>query len=149
MMGKSTPPHLPREHLQRVKGISYYFWSTKISKYHFLLWSGRIAYRCKGQKRSCTRNNSTNPAAASWVVLLQAYNYEVEYGPFKKRDNADSLPRLPCKNPPLKEEVEITFFSALEELPIDAKDISRETRGDPVLASVKLHANWMAKLCVQ
>jgi len=36
----------------------------------------------------------------------------------------------------LKEEAEIFFFSGLEELPIDAKDISRETRRDPVLARV-------------
>ena len=71
-----------------------------------------------------------------WAVILQAYNYQVEYRPSKEHANADALSRLPCNAPPLKEEAEIFFFSGLEELPIDAKDISRETRRDPVLARV-------------
>ena len=71
-----------------------------------------------------------------WAVILQAYNYQVEYRPSKERGNADALSRLPCNAPPLKEVAEIFFFSGLEELPIDAKDISRETRRDPVLARV-------------
>ena len=71
-----------------------------------------------------------------WAVILQAYSYQVEYRPSTKHGNADALSRLPCNNPPLKEEAELYFFSGLEELPVDAKDISRETRRDPVLARV-------------
>ena len=71
-----------------------------------------------------------------WAAILKAYNYQVEYRPSKEHGNADALSRLPCNAPPLKEEAEIFFFSGLEELPIDAKDISRETRRDPVLARV-------------
>ena len=36
----------------------------------------------------------------------------------------------------MKEEAEIFFFSDLDELPLDSKDISRHTRRDPVLARV-------------
>ena len=71
-----------------------------------------------------------------WAVILQAYSYQVEYRPSTEHGNADALSRLPCNNPPLKEEAELYFFSGLEELPVDAKDISRETRRDPVLARV-------------
>jgi len=71
-----------------------------------------------------------------WAVILQAYSYQVEYRPSTEHGNADALSRLPCNNPPLKEEAELYFFSGLEELPVDAKDISRESRRDPVLARV-------------
>ena len=71
-----------------------------------------------------------------WAVILPAYSYQVEYRPSTEHGNADALSRLPCNNPPLKEEAELYFFSGLEELPVDAKDISRETRRDPVLARV-------------
>ena len=71
-----------------------------------------------------------------WAVILQAYNYQVEYRPSKEHDNADALSHLPCNAPPLKEEAEIFLFPGLEELAIDAKDNSRETRRDPVLARV-------------
>jgi len=86
-----------------------------------------------------------------WAVILQAYSYQVEYRPSTEHGNVDALSRLPCNIPPLKEEAELYFFSGLEELPVDAKDISRESRRDPVLASerAELHANWMAKLCIQ
>lgn len=62
-----------------------------------------------------------------WAVILQAYNCQVEYRTSKEHCNAHALLRLPCNAPPLKEEeAEIFFFSGLKELPIDAKDISRE-----------------------
>ena len=57
-----------------------------------------------------------------WVVILQAYNQEVEYRPSKEDGNVDALSRLPRNDPLLKEEAE--------------KDIRRDTRKDPVLARV-------------
>ena len=71
-----------------------------------------------------------------WAVILQAYSYQVEYRLSTEHGNADALSRLPCNNSPLKEEAELYFFSGLEELPVDAKDICRESRRDPVLARV-------------
>lgn len=46
------------------------------------------------------------------------------------------LTRLPCDLGPMKEEAEMFFFSGLDELPVDSKAISRDTRRDPVLARV-------------
>ena len=72
----------------------------------------------------------------SWPVISQAYNYQGEYRLSKEHVNTDTLSRLPCNNPPMKKDAEIFFFSGLEELQVDVKDISRETRRDPVLARV-------------
>ena len=71
-----------------------------------------------------------------WAVILQAYNYQVEYHSSAEHANADALSRLPCDLSPMKEEAETFFFSGLDELPVDSKDISRDTRRDPVLARV-------------
>ena len=70
-----------------------------------------------------------------WAVILQAYNYQAEYPSSAEHANADALSRLPCDISPTKEEAEM-FFSGLDELPVDSKDISRHTRRDPVLARV-------------
>ena len=71
-----------------------------------------------------------------WAVILQAYNYQVEYRSSAEHANADALSRLPCDISPMKEEAEMFFFSGLDELPVDSKDTSRHTRRDPVLARV-------------
>lgn len=71
-----------------------------------------------------------------WAVILQAYDYQVEYRSSAENANADALSRLPCDLSPIKEEAEMFFFSGLDELPVDSKAISRETRRDPVLARV-------------
>ena len=58
-----------------------------------------------------------------WAAILQAYSYQVEYRPSTEHGNADASSRLPCNNSPLKEEAELYFFSGLEELSVDAKEI--------------------------
>ena len=59
------------------------------------------------------------------AVILQAYNYQVEYRPSREHGNADASSRLQCNSPPLKEEAEI-FFSGLEDLPVDAAERPEE-----------------------
>ena len=71
-----------------------------------------------------------------WAIILQAYNYQVEYRSSAEHAKADALSRLPCDISPLKEEAEMFFFLGLDELPVDSKDISRHTRRDPVFAKV-------------
>lgn len=71
-----------------------------------------------------------------WAVILQAYNYQVEYRSLTEHSNADASSRLPFDLSPTKEEAEMLFFSGLDELPVDSKDISRDTRRDPVLSRV-------------
>lgn len=57
----------------------------------------------------------------------------MKYRPSTEHGNADVVSRLPYSSPPLKDEDDIFFFSGLGDLPVDVKDISRESRGDPVL----------------
>lgn len=86
-----------------------------------------------------------------WAVILQAYNYQVEYRPSTEHGNADALSRdLPCNNPPLKEEAELFFFSALDELPVDARDTDQQghKKGSGVSKSFGVHPHWMAQLCI-
>lgn len=71
-----------------------------------------------------------------WAVILQAYDYQVEYRSSAENANADALSRLSCDLSPIKEEAEMFFFSGLDELPVDSKAISKDTRTDPVLARV-------------
>ena len=60
----------------------------------------------------------------------------MEYRSSAEHANADALSRLPCDLSPMKDEAEMFFFSGLDELPVDSKDISRDTWRDPVLARV-------------
>ena len=53
-----------------------------------------------------------------WAVILQAYNYQVEYPSSAEHANADALSRLPCDISPMKEEAEMFIFSGLDELPV-------------------------------
>ena len=53
-----------------------------------------------------------------WAVILQAYNYQVEYWPSNEHGNADALSRLPCNAPPLKKEAEIFSSLVLKNCPL-------------------------------
>ena len=71
-----------------------------------------------------------------WAVILQAYNYQVEYRSSAEHANVDALSCLPCDNSPMDEEAEMFFFSGLDELPVNSKDIRRDNWRDPVLARI-------------
>ena len=65
-----------------------------------------------------------------WAVILQAYNYQVEYPLSTDHANADELLRPPCNQKPLPEEAQMFLLPGLDELPFDAPDISRSTTRD-------------------
>ncbi|KAL0161253.1 hypothetical protein M9458_044978, partial [Cirrhinus mrigala] len=73
-----------------------------------------------------------------WVLLLLAYDYEMQYRRSCDHANAYTLSCLPCKHGPSKEEHKGVFLiSHVEELPVSAKDIAEETRRDPILSKTK------------
>ena len=55
-----------------------------------------------------------------WAVILQAYNYQVEYRSLAEHANANALSRLPCDIRTMKEKAEMFFFSGLDKLPVDS-----------------------------
>ena len=81
-----------------------------------------------------------------WAVILQAYNYQVEYPSSAEHANADALSRLPCDISPMKEEAEMFIFSGLDELPVDSKDISMHTWRDPVFGPSVLNFHCIARV---
>ena len=70
-----------------------------------------------------------------WAIILSAYTYDIEFKRSGDHGNADALSRLPRKVDHTTHE-EVKYFSYLDELPVTAKDISRATLKDPVLARV-------------
>ena len=73
-----------------------------------------------------------------WALILSAYQYQIVYRRSQDHGNADALSRCPVaetSNPEGKE-AEIFYFTYLDELPVNARDISEATRKDPVLSRV-------------
>ena len=72
-----------------------------------------------------------------WAVTLSAFNYEIRYITSKQNAIADALSRLPL--PSVREdEEEINSIESkvVENLPVTSKQISYETRKDPLLSRV-------------
>ena len=88
-----------------------------VRKFHKYL-QGRLFHLYADHKQLVTILGPKTARMQRWVLILQTYNYEVEYRPSKEHGNADALSRLSRNAPPLKEEAGIFFFSGLEELPI-------------------------------
>uniref|UniRef100_A0A3B3XNZ2 Gypsy retrotransposon integrase-like protein 1 n=1 Tax=Poecilia mexicana TaxID=48701 RepID=A0A3B3XNZ2_9TELE len=72
-----------------------------------------------------------------WALILAAYKYEIQYKRSEQHSNADALSRLPMK--PSVDVVSNPIYkvSYLDELPITAREIAKETDKDPVLKVVK------------
>ncbi|XP_048828016.1 uncharacterized protein K02A2.6-like [Brienomyrus brachyistius] len=72
-----------------------------------------------------------------WALILAAYTYEIQYKRSEQHGNADALSRLPVK--PSMDVVSNPVYRVayLEELPITAREIAKETDKDPVLKVVK------------
>ena len=74
-----------------------------------------------------------------WGLILEAFNYDIEYHPTGAHANANSLSRLPLK----AEETNVTSdepaifnVSQLKSLPVTTKQLRAATQTDPVLSKV-------------
>ena len=71
-----------------------------------------------------------------WALILQAYQYDIEYRRSDDHGNADALSRLPIKTDSETEEPNIFYFTYANQLPVSARDIAESTRKDIVLSKV-------------
>ena len=76
-----------------------------------------------------------------WAITLSSYNYEVKFQNSEKHGNADALSRLPLDTDEgSRDEAPDTIClleqQQLNQLPIKATDIQRETVSDPILSKV-------------
>uniref|UniRef100_A0A3Q2EGN4 Gypsy retrotransposon integrase-like protein 1 n=1 Tax=Cyprinodon variegatus TaxID=28743 RepID=A0A3Q2EGN4_CYPVA len=72
-----------------------------------------------------------------WALILAAYKYEIQYKRSEQHSNADALSRLPMKPRVDVASNPIYRVSYLDELPITAREIAKETEKDSVLKVVK------------
>jgi hypothetical protein len=86
-----------------------------------------------------------------WAIQLSGYQYEVKYKSSKDNANANGLSRLPLKETKCDslfnifwQEVEQLNVQKLNELPVKASNIKRETEKDQVLVRVTeaTHTGW-------
>ena len=74
-----------------------------------------------------------------WAIILAAYNYNIEFKPTQKHGNADGFSRLPLPNnrsPEYSKAPSVFNVYQIEALPVDANDVKRATRSDPLLKKV-------------
>ena len=76
-----------------------------------------------------------------WALILEAYDYSIQYKPGPDHSNADMLSRLPLPESatdiPTPGENTLVL-NMLESLPITSRDIRRWMDRDPVLSKVQL-----------
>ena len=74
-----------------------------------------------------------------WALLLSAYSYSIKFRPTQEHCNADGLSRLPIPATTAigsPEDPTIFNMRQISSLPVQASDIARATRSDPVLSKV-------------
>ena len=76
-----------------------------------------------------------------WALILMAHDYELKYRSAKDHANCDVLSRLAGGTDNyLATELKVNYFSQLDDLPIDAKQIAEQSRKDPAIALAIDHA---------
>ena len=77
-----------------------------------------------------------------YAVFLSGFTYDIMYRNTKKHTNADALSRSPIKSNDDKEEDAVDIFnvSQIENLPVTAKEISKETQRNATLSRVYQYA---------
>ncbi len=80
-----------------------------------------------------------------WALILQAYNYDIEYRRSADHGNADALSRWLSSQESSSEEASIFHVAYIHDLPVSAADIAKETRKDVILSSAGICTHWLAK----
>ncbi|XP_029947498.1 uncharacterized protein K02A2.6-like [Salarias fasciatus] len=71
-----------------------------------------------------------------WALILSAHDYDIRYRQSGAHANADSLSRLPLPEQPRNGEQTIFYFEVVEGAPVTARQVRKETKGDPILSRV-------------
>ena len=71
-----------------------------------------------------------------WALILQAYQYDIEYRKSELHANADMLSRLPDTDETTGEEPSIYNVSCVNDFPLSAINMATVTRKDTILAQV-------------
>ena len=74
-----------------------------------------------------------------YALFLQSHDYDIEFKSSKSHANCDGLSRLPCSQTedlPESDSIETYNLSQIDNLPVSASDVERETRRDPTLSKV-------------
>lgn len=72
-----------------------------------------------------------------WALMLNTFDYEIQYRPGKKLGNADSLSRMPT--PSTEGEEEIFLLEPSDLIGINSKNIAKETDKDQMLKRIKFY----------
>lgn len=79
-----------------------------------------------------------SPRVQRWAVMLQAYQYKIEYKPGKCHQNADALSRLPMpgNGEPDDNDDQVLMMELMDDLPVSAEQIKKWTKHDIILSQV-------------
>ncbi|KRX18868.1 Uncharacterized protein T07_3375, partial [Trichinella nelsoni] len=79
-----------------------------------------------------------SPRMLRWSILLNAYDYSINYRPGKEIANADALSRFPKQSTENNDSHNsvILLLETIDNFPLHSKDIARITAKDPILTRV-------------
>ena len=85
------------------------------------------------------------------MIILSAYNYEIQFRPTKQHANADSLSRYPLEDIPTTDTDKFVNVQQIGTLPVQAKQLLQETENDPLLSKVLLYTkeSWPRQVDAQ
>lgn len=148
MFVSSTLSQSERNYAQLHREALAVVWSVK--KFHKYIYGKKvIVYSDHEPLKSIFSHNKGMPAIAAariqrWQVLLSMYDIELRYRKASRMCNADALSRLPLNEGTEMEEFSVHSFSLTESIPLDQKEIARETANDKVLSQVysRIQFGW-------
>ena len=71
-----------------------------------------------------------------WALLLMTYDYDIKYRRSHENANADYLSRAPVEHDDKNIESEVNYFSHVNDMPVNSRELAEATRKDKVLSRV-------------